>query len=195
LVHAFALDLREPSAEGAPGSGETVQPRTVILGNSLGLHARPAAILAAAGRKSISVVHLLRGGAEVNAKSVVAILDSRSRRGMPCSSRPLRDAGLQIVAIKARVRSGVDATRVGILSAHQELLLEGLGQVTVHAGQTQLNRGVGGCDDGWLLPVRLGTRTHSVPGTLAWDPGGNRIPLNSSFHSMILTLLIYAIEI
>lgn len=36
----------------------------------------------------------------------------------------LHDASLQIEAIKARVRAGVDLTRVGILSAHQELLVD-----------------------------------------------------------------------
>jgi phosphocarrier protein FPr/phosphocarrier protein len=47
----------------------------------------------------------------------------------PAQERPhleaaLRDAGLQLEAIKARVRAGTDPTRVGILSAHQELLLD-----------------------------------------------------------------------
>ncbi|MDR3669222.1 MAG: phosphoenolpyruvate--protein phosphotransferase [Holophaga sp.] len=204
------LDLREPTAEAAPAGGDTVESRVVVLGNSFGLHARPAAILAGAARQFSSVVRLLRGAAEVNAKSVVAILgfevkagdslqikatgqDARKASdsladllasgcgeapGAPAAaeaSRPaakgsaagdlagvaaapglamghvfqyrpqqmevveagkdptqeqahleaaLRDAGLQIEAIKARVRAGADATRVGILSAHQELLLD-----------------------------------------------------------------------
>ena len=206
------LELREASAE-APAAGDSVQSRTVTLPNSLGLHARPAAVLAAASRQFKSVVHLLRGAAEVNAKSVVAILGFEVKPGDAlqikatgpdarkasealadllaegCGEAPgatpaaapvkpaapkavvagagelagvaaspglalgkvfqyrpkvmevveagadpaqerahleaaLRDAGLQIEAIKARVRAGVDATRVGILSAHQELLLD-----------------------------------------------------------------------
>jgi multiphosphoryl transfer protein len=204
------LELRDPATE-APAAGGSVRSRTVTLPNILGLHARPAAVLAAASRQFQSVVHLLRGAAEVNAKSVVAILgfevkfgdvlqieatgpDARKASealadllaggcgeapgaapaGAPAKPvvpkalvagelagvaaspglalgqvfqyRPkvmevvekgadparerthleaaLRDAGLQIEAIKARVRAGVDAARVGILSAHQELLLD-----------------------------------------------------------------------
>ena len=202
------LELREPAAE-APAGGDSVLSRIVALPNSLGLHARPAAVLAAAGRQFHSAVRLLRGAAEVNAKSVVAILGFEVKCGealriqasgpdaraaaealadllaagcgeapgtAPAAARPaapkavaagelaglaaspglamgqvfqyrpkvmevveagtdparergrlqaaLRDAGLQIEAVKARVRAGVDLTRVGILSAHQELLLD-----------------------------------------------------------------------
>ena len=206
---ALHLDLVEPSAEKAPAGGATVLSRSVVVPNSLGLHARPAAILAAAARQFTAAVSLLRGAAEVNAKSVVAILGFEVKPGdalqvkatgsdaakaaaalvdllaAGCGEAPgqtpakpsappavaagpgeltgvaaspglalghvyqyrpqamevvekgtdpgqerahfeaaLRDAGLQIEAIKARVRAGTDPTRVGILSAHQELLLD-----------------------------------------------------------------------
>ena len=208
---ALHLELREASAQAAPAAGATVLSRTVILRNTLGLHARPAAILAAAARPFSSTVRLLRGAAEVNAKSVVAILGFEAKAGDAlqikatgpdaaqaaealarlldegCGEAPgqpqaapaavpaapkaaatgelagvaaspglamghvfqyrmqvmevaepgqgpaqeqaaldaaLRAAGLQLEAIKARVRAGVDLTRVGILSAHQELLVD-----------------------------------------------------------------------
>jgi phosphocarrier protein FPr/phosphocarrier protein len=210
---ALHLLLREPTAEAAPIGGETVQSRVVIFRNTFGLHARPAAILAASAKKFQSVVRLLKGAVEVNAKSVVAILgfgvkegdalqvkatgpDAREASetlanllsegcgetpkqgplepsnpesapktitigpnelaGVPASPglavghvfqyRPaatevseagknpaeerahleaaLRDASLQIEAIKTREKVSADPTRAGILSAHQELLVD-----------------------------------------------------------------------
>jgi phosphocarrier protein FPr/phosphocarrier protein len=207
------LELLDPSEVKAPAGGATVLSRSVVVPNSLGLHARPAAVLAAAAKQFASAVALLKGGTEVNAKSLVAILGCEAKSGEsvqvkatgpdaqkaaatladllasgcgegpgqppapppaapstpkavatgpgeltgvpaspglalghvfqyrpnvmevveegtdPAQERPhleaaLRDAGLQLEAIKARVRAGTDPTRVGILSAHQELLLD-----------------------------------------------------------------------
>ena len=207
------LEALEPATGEAPASGPTVLSRSVPLPNSLGLHARPAAILAAAARAFQSEVSLVRGSTEVNAKSVVAILGFETRLGdtlqikatgpdaakaaealvdllaegcgeapgQPLANPPaqasapravaagpgeltgvaaapglalgqvfqyrpkaldvieagadpvqerthleaaLHDARLQIDAIKARVPPGTDPAKAGILSAHQELLLD-----------------------------------------------------------------------
>lgn len=69
-------------AAGASPAGEApaaaslagVRSDPVVLHNRSGLHARPAAILAAEAKKFSSTIRLVRGTAEVNAKSVLAIL-------------------------------------------------------------------------------------------------------------------------
>jgi phosphocarrier protein FPr/phosphocarrier protein len=65
------------SPAGAAPAGEAlagVRSDPVVLHNRSGLHARPAAILAAEAKKFSSTIRLVRGTAEVNAKSVLAIL-------------------------------------------------------------------------------------------------------------------------
>jgi len=71
---ALRLDLREPAAAAAAAGGSTAQSGIVIQPEGSGLHARPAAMLAAAAKAFTSVISLARGGSEANAKSVVALL-------------------------------------------------------------------------------------------------------------------------
>ena len=207
---ALRLELLEPGAAPAVSTtGATVLSKPVALPNASGLHARPAAVLAAQAKKYTATVLLVKGSTEVNAKSLLAILGLATEKGdalqvkatgpdaeaaakdlaqlladgcgetpggapeaakapppapaadgaltgVPASPglavgqvfqyRPgvmevveegkgaaqerawleaaLRDSGLQLEAIKARVRASADVTRVGILSAHQELLVD-----------------------------------------------------------------------
>ncbi|WP_253945984.1 phosphoenolpyruvate--protein phosphotransferase [Niveibacterium sp. COAC-50] len=67
------------SAAAVGGSTETAGP--VSLPNPSGLHARPAAVLAAEAKKFKSDVRIARGSDEANAKSVVAIMGLSTQQG------------------------------------------------------------------------------------------------------------------
>src|SRR6202047_2898444 len=60
--------------EGAPATEATVVSGDIRLPNHQGLHARPAAVIAAASKAFRSDIRLLRGEEAANAKSVTAIL-------------------------------------------------------------------------------------------------------------------------
>ncbi len=64
------------ASTGAPVTGGDV-----LLPNTSGLHARPAALLAAEAKKFKSDVRMLRGTDEANAKSVVAIMGLATQHG------------------------------------------------------------------------------------------------------------------
>ncbi|NTV75272.1 MAG: HPr family phosphocarrier protein, partial [Holophaga sp.] len=78
---ALALTLVEGEAGAAGAGGTTVESEAVVLPNPAGLHARPAALLAAEAKRFGAAVRLVKGGTEVNAKSVVAILGLGARGG------------------------------------------------------------------------------------------------------------------
>jgi len=61
-------------AEGTPASEATAVSADIRLPNRQGLHARPAAVLAAAAKTFRADIRLLRGADAANAKSVTAIL-------------------------------------------------------------------------------------------------------------------------
>lgn len=65
-------DHQETVVQGE--GSEAVFSDIVILSNPAGLHARPAAVLAAQAKKFISNIRLLRGDDTANAKSLVAIM-------------------------------------------------------------------------------------------------------------------------
>lgn len=48
--------------------------KTVVIGNKLGLHARPAAQLVKVASKFSSEIVFVRGGEKVNAKSIMGVL-------------------------------------------------------------------------------------------------------------------------
>jgi phosphocarrier protein FPr/phosphocarrier protein len=75
------LELAAEGAAREPEAGETVRSGPVRLPNPEGLHARPAAVLAAAAKKYAARIRLARDGEEVNAKSVVAIMELSTRQG------------------------------------------------------------------------------------------------------------------
>ncbi|HXO14791.1 MAG TPA: glucose PTS transporter subunit IIA, partial [Steroidobacteraceae bacterium] len=62
------------SVDGAPATGATAVSADIRLPNRQGLHARPAAVIAAAAKAFRSDIRLLRGADAANAKSVTAIL-------------------------------------------------------------------------------------------------------------------------
>jgi multiphosphoryl transfer protein len=66
---------------GAPGEavsaqhkGDAVESEPIVVASETGLHARPAAVVAAAARKFTSDVRLVKDGHEANARSVVSIM-------------------------------------------------------------------------------------------------------------------------
>lgn len=108
-----------PSGSDPDLSGRLVGPE-LILPNAAGLHARPAALLAALGKKFTSDIRLLRGADEVNAKSVVSIMGLATQRG-------------DRLRVKA---SGIDAEQA--IAALSAMLEDGCGEKPDTAAQTPI---------------------------------------------------------
>lgn len=81
----MVLDLAEsaaPSRQGGDSPSNSMhRSGPVRLPNPAGLHARPAAVLAAAAKKYLADVRLQLGAKEANAKSLVAVMALSSRQG------------------------------------------------------------------------------------------------------------------
>ncbi|MEJ6007486.1 phosphoenolpyruvate--protein phosphotransferase [Paucibacter sp. AS339] len=107
----MVLDLAPTSATRSEiSAGSTQRSAPVRLPNPAGLHARPAAVLAAAAKKYLADVRLVLGAKEANAKSLVAVMALSSRQG-------------DEVFIQA---SGPDAAEAA--AALAELLAQGCGE-------------------------------------------------------------------
>jgi phosphoenolpyruvate-protein phosphotransferase len=59
---------------GVEAVGSAVHSAPIVIGHETGLHARPAAIVAAAARQFTSDVRLMKGDREANARSIVSIM-------------------------------------------------------------------------------------------------------------------------
>lgn len=69
------VTLGSPSASvSAPQQGDTIESDGIVIASEAGLHARPAALLAAAARQFMSDVRLVKDDREANARSVVSIM-------------------------------------------------------------------------------------------------------------------------
>lgn len=70
------MEVSFASGSGGPGdqSGGMAQSQPIVVSHETGLHARPAALVAAAARKFGADVRLLKGDREANARSVVSIM-------------------------------------------------------------------------------------------------------------------------
>ncbi|MEO8576512.1 MAG: glucose PTS transporter subunit IIA, partial [Gemmatimonadales bacterium] len=66
--------LKSGNADAGSRSDEPVQSRPIVVANATGLHARPAALVAAAARRFAADVRLVKDGREANARSVVSIM-------------------------------------------------------------------------------------------------------------------------
>ena len=67
--------MRKSVASGPSASrDESVQSQPVTVGNATGLHARPAALVAAAAKRFAADVRIVKEGREANARSVVSIM-------------------------------------------------------------------------------------------------------------------------
>ncbi len=73
--------IRPTGVEETANDSDTIVSDEIRLPNPAGLHARPAAIVAAEARKYASDVFLLRGGDSANAKSLVSIMALATKSG------------------------------------------------------------------------------------------------------------------
>ena len=88
--------LKSGSTVGAATQTEAVHSSEVAVGNQTGLHARPAALVAAAARRFAADVRLIKDGREANARSVVSIM-------------ALEVGGGDILTVTARGENAVEA--------------------------------------------------------------------------------------
>lgn len=105
------------AAEGASGTESSAVSEEIRLPNPQGLHARPAAVLAAAAKAFRADVRLLRGADAANAKSVTAILLLATKGGdaiRVSASGP--DAAAAVSALAALLRAGSGEADKGVES-------------------------------------------------------------------------------
>ena len=102
---AAGITVADAAATGAEARSDGIP-----LPNHAGLHARPAAVLAAAAKTFSSQIQLIRGDDKVNAKSLVAIMGLSTKQG-------------DIVTVKA---TGPDADKA--VAALASLIADGCGE-------------------------------------------------------------------
>lgn len=90
-------------AVAATGGAAAVTSAPLSLPNPQGLHARPAAVLAAEAKRFKSELRLVRGEDEVNARSVVAIMGLSTRQGDVVHLRATGPDAADAVAALARL--------------------------------------------------------------------------------------------
>jgi phosphocarrier protein FPr len=109
---------------GAPGEpasaqhkGDAVESEPIVVASETGLHARPAAVVAAAARRFTSDVRLVKDGREANARSVVSIMALEVAGGdtITVVARG-EDAGQAVAAISQTL--GTDLARSHGSAAH-----------------------------------------------------------------------------
>ncbi len=189
LIHIVIGDPQQPPV--AHTLGDTVSSDPIVVANETGLHARPAAVLAAAARRFTADVRLTKEGREANLRSVVSIM-------------ALEVAGGDTVTIVAR---GVDAReavaaislalKTDLHTAHPATAAVGAPSVIARAAQTSpaLPKG----DDGSLrgVPASPGVaigqvfqlRHHNVVlEERASDPNQERRALDAAIASAHLQL-------
>lgn len=189
LMHIVIGDPQQPPV--AHTLGDTVSSDPIVVANETGLHARPAAVLAAAARRFTADVRLTKEGREANLRSVVSIM-------------ALEVAGGDTVTIVAR---GVDAReavaaislalKTDLHTAHPATAAVGAPSVIARAAQTSpaLPKG----DDGSLrgVPASPGVaigqvfqlRHHNVVlEERASDPNQERRALEAAIASAHLQL-------
>ncbi|MCX9158392.1 phosphoenolpyruvate--protein phosphotransferase [Niveibacterium sp. 24ML] len=77
----LSIELVGAQAAAAQTGGAVESAGPVALPNPSGLHARPAAVLAAEAKKFKSDIRIVRDGNEANAKSVVAVMGLATKQG------------------------------------------------------------------------------------------------------------------
>ena len=120
----FTLDLAQPAqpAKG-PQGGETVLSEVVLLPNPEGLHARPAAVLAAEARRYSSELKLLGPQGEANARSLVAVMGLSTKKGDAVRVRAIgTDARAAVAALTRLLQEGC-GEKVGQRGGEQTLTL------------------------------------------------------------------------
>jgi phosphoenolpyruvate-protein phosphotransferase len=96
----------------APASapGERVESAPIVIASETGLHARPAAAIAAAARRFTSDLRLVKAGREANARSVVSIMTLEVAGGDTVTVVAHgEDAGAAVAAVVETLTSGLAA--------------------------------------------------------------------------------------
>ena len=107
VVLTLELASEAPSTAANAASDKVLTGEVISLPNAAGLHARPAAVLAAEAKKFRSDVRLLRGADEANAKSVVALMALDTKQGdAVCVRASGSDADEAICRISALLVAG-----------------------------------------------------------------------------------------
>ncbi|MGH7519478.1 MAG: phosphoenolpyruvate--protein phosphotransferase [Gemmatimonadales bacterium] len=97
-----------------PSHGESVESAPMVIASETGLHARPAAAVAAGARRFTSDVRLVKGDREANARSVVSIMMLEVTGGDTVSVVARgEDAGAAVAAIVQTLTSGLAASPGG----------------------------------------------------------------------------------
>lgn len=98
MEHAFADGIEET----APGQFEA----KVLVSNDLGLHARPAALVAQTAQQYTAETHILLDERQVDAKSILDILSLAATKGSSLTIRGLgQDAENCVKAIAELIRT------------------------------------------------------------------------------------------
>ncbi|MBP1628755.1 MAG: phosphoenolpyruvate-protein phosphotransferase [Holophagaceae bacterium] len=107
LTQVLEIQLRQDSGQRFSSPDATCLSEPITLPNPVGLHARPAAVLAAEARRFSSNLSLILGDREANAKSLVAIMGLATQKGdlvRVKGSGP--DATEAVQALATRLREG-----------------------------------------------------------------------------------------
>ena len=86
-----------------PAGADTIASEPVVISNPTGLHARPAAVIAARARQFKSAVRLVRGDRHANAKSLTSLMALEVADGDAVVVEASGDDASQAVAVLSRV--------------------------------------------------------------------------------------------
>ena len=112
------LALTEGGATAEVAEGEVVTSEPIVIGNPLGLHARPAAVLVNLAKQFQANVTLKRGAEQANAKSVVAIMALQVAHGDTITLEAIgADAKPALTELTEAVRSGLGEAGAAPMSA------------------------------------------------------------------------------
>jgi phosphocarrier protein FPr/phosphocarrier protein len=103
----LALEVAGPPTTAARAAVVVGRRRSVRLPNADGLHARPAAVVAAAAKRFRADVHVIHGASTANAKSVVALMLLATKGGDELGVEAVgADAEAAVQAVAALLASG-----------------------------------------------------------------------------------------
>ncbi len=92
-----------PEAAGVAAGAHTIASDPIVISNPTGLHARPAAVIAARARQFKSGVRLVRGDRSANAKSLTSLMALEVAAGDTVIIEASGDDASQAVAVLGRV--------------------------------------------------------------------------------------------
>ena len=103
VVLEVSHPVATPEAAFAPAGADTVSSEPVVISNPTGLHARPAAVIAARARQFKSGVRLVRGDRQANAKSLTSLMTLEVSAGDAVIIQASGEDASQAVAVLSRV--------------------------------------------------------------------------------------------